>query len=199
MRLSEQIGNTATPGIKASKQEKVAEEENWGPLIPVPESKLNSNHEANSKRHKLVSTYEILSPSKQNNKLPHHGMVEGDHSTASGSDPPAPINFGAASAYKKSLDIIRDFAHRTEALRRGDISAIPTTEVEENDETLPPVRTQRVMRCKKLQGSYCVRGCSLMLTVTIHNSFSAARIIHQRQLLPASLGLCSMPKARQWF
>lgn len=139
MQLSEHARDVPRQGSKISTQEKLANVENWGPLIPVTESKLNSSQEPTSKIDKHVSTYDFFGPLNENIKPPHQRAAEDPHPIRSGNDIPAEAQSEAAVLHEMNLLVIKDFARRAEALRRGDTSAIKAAEDEEDEENEKPL------------------------------------------------------------
>lgn len=142
MKLSEHAGTVPRLGSKIPTQEKLANVENWGPLIPVTESKLNSSQEPASKIDKSVSTYDFFGPLNGNIKSPHQKAAEDPSPIKSGRVAPAEAQSEAAVLHKMNLVVIRDFARRAEALRRGDTSAIRAAEDEADEKPLPAVSKQ---------------------------------------------------------
>lgn len=148
---TEPVENSPGRGSKASKEEK---SENWGPLIPVSVSGLDSSQEKSSKLEKSESTYDFFAPLKENDEPPHRNVARKSHWLTSGSDISTEMDVTADMLHEKNLVLIKDFAHRVEAFRRGDNNAIRTTEVVEEERSLPAVSI-RLEMVDKLVG-FCV-------------------------------------------
>lgn len=144
MGSSEHVASSPSQINKTQNKNKLTTEENFGPLIPVTESELNSSQRLTTPTaDKSVSTNGIFGPLKEVSKLPPHLLALKDsHSVARGRDVPTSVDSEAAALHGLNLVVIKDFARRADALRRGDTSAIATTD-EEGEEgyekSLPPV------------------------------------------------------------
>lgn len=130
---------------KLQNENKLATEETWGPLIPVMGSELSSSQRQTPTAEKVVSTDEFFGPLKESSEPPHRRAVKDSHPVASERYVPTDIDPEATALHGLNLVVIKDFARRAEALRRGDTSAIPSTGGEEEegyDKSLPAVSYQ---------------------------------------------------------
>ena len=138
---SENVGNLSGQGINIQNKDKPATEEDCGALISVTESEMNSSQRQTLSAEKPVTTDKFFSSLKENSKPPHRRAVENSHPVTSKRYVPTDIDAEATALHGLNLVVIKDFARRAEALRQGDINAIPSTggEEEEGYKSLPAV------------------------------------------------------------
>lgn len=142
VEFSENAGDLSGQSIKSQKKDKPAAEEDYGALIPVTESEMNSSQRQTLSAEKPVTTDKFFSSLKENSKPPHRRAVENSHPAASKRYVPTDVDAEAIALHGLNLVVIKDFARRAEALRQGDINAIPSTGGEEEegyDRSLPAV------------------------------------------------------------